>query len=70
MEGTVAVITSSSFYCLLLHLPSLLIFNETFFFFFLPLLGFPVGSDAKESACNAGDLGHQAGIYTKENHKL
>ena len=69
MEGTVAVITSSSFYCLLLHLPSLLIFNETFFFF-LPLLGFPVGSDAKESTCNAGDLGHQAGIYTKENHKL
>ena len=68
MEGTVAVITSSSFYCLLLHLSSLLIFNETFFF--LPLLGFPGGSDAKGSACNAGDLGHQAGIYTKENHKL
>ena len=32
MEGTVTVITSSSFHCLLLHLYSLLIFNETFFY--------------------------------------
>ena len=35
----------------------LFLFLFFLFFFFLRLSGFTDGSDSKESACNAGDLG-------------
>jgi len=36
--------------------------KKCFIFHIRPFLGFPGGSDGKESACNAGDLGSIPGL--------
>ena len=54
------------FFCMLLwlFLNSCYLIDKCFFFFFLVLhlMGFPLGSEGKESACNAGDLGSMLGL--------
>ena len=42
--------------------PSTQIVSSFFFFLSSPNLGFPGGSDGKESVCNAGDLGWIPGL--------
>ena len=53
-------------FCMLLwlFLNSCYLIDKCFFFFFLVLhlMGFPRGSEGKESACNAGDLGSILGL--------